>query len=616
LIYFVGNTTITNSAYAHASVDDVFSYFSGKEAIAVDTETTGLDPHTDKLLLLQLGDSDNQFVIDTGAVPAKTFSGLLASKLAIVHNSKFDYKFLKLNGVELNRIFDTKLAEMVIYAGFDSHPAGLRDVVERYIKVTLDKSEREGFTKLVPGQGFTEDQIVYAARDVRYLHEIMAYQQALISKYDLGYCVSIENEVVKSLGDIEINGVLLVPEKWRANALKHKERLTEVEGELDSVVRAEPKLAEFKKSYVQADLFGEAERDITLNYASPLQIKKVCKALGIAVESTNKESLDKLVGEHAFFPALQKHREVSKIVSTYGDSFLENINPTTKRVHTDFWQIVSTGRLSSSKPNMQNIPRSNSFRNCFEARPGYMWVSADYVSQELCLMADRSGEKVFIEALNNKEDLHCICATLLFGRTITKEDKAERTAAKTIVFGLCYGMGAQKLATSLRISIKEAEELMDRFAKAFPTVTAWLEDSGLSAKRGMKSVTQDICRRVRWFPNMREAQELRKAEDPNWRRIYIIEGGTEREGKNHLIQGSAANITKEALIEVRNLIKSSYPNSYLIGQVHDSIECEVQSTNSEEFAKDMEIVMVRAASKYLTHVRMGVDITVTTCWTK
>lgn len=274
-----------------------------------------------------------------------------------------------------------------------------------------------------------------------------------------------------------------------------------------------------------------------------------------------------------------------------------------------------------NSPNIQNIPSGNNFRNCFEARDGFLWVSSDFSGQELNIMADRSNELVFIEALNNNEDLHSKSASLLFNKVITKNDKAERNAAKTITFGLCYGMSYLKLSNKLEISEESAKDLLSKYEKAFPVLMGWLSKAGKQVIKDKKAVTLDICKRIRWFPKLKEAEELRKLEKKDWKSILTIEGSAEREGKNHLVQGSGANITKEALVAVRNLIykynnKHNSEVAFLIGTVHDSIDCEAREDIAEEFAKDMESEMVRCGNKYVTKVKMGVDTTITKYWTK
>jgi DNA polymerase I-like protein with 3'-5' exonuclease and polymerase domains len=631
MIHFVGNSMIVEGDLVHPStIAECVEYFKYHTHIAVDTETQGRDPHSKKILSLQIGDDRNQWVIDCRTINILRFKELLESKICIFHNAKFDYKFLKHAGILVENIYDTMLAECVIYCGYEKFGYSLKDVTLRYLNIDLDKSTRGEFYKL-ESEPFTDGQIEYAALDVTYLHQIMALQQEKITQYNLQYCVNLENEVVKALADIEYNGFILNKEKWLQNAISYEDKLKQMENTLDNIVLSDSKLCDvYKPKYIQADLFGYTSRDLDINYASPTQIKGICDTLGFQVDSTNDRELTKLAKLHPFFKELQNYRELAKVVSTYGKSFLNYINHSTSKVHTDFWQIKNTGRVSSGSKsmnacNVQNIPGDNKFRNCFEAREGFLWVSIDYNGQELRLMADGSKEKGFIDVLNRGEDLHCYAGSMMFKRTITKSDKELRNKAKTINFGKPYGMGPPKLADTLNITVDEANELFDLYAKSFPRLNAWLARQGKFAKENWYSTTFAPCYRKRWYPDMKIAAELRKTvqkgDKETWKRILTIEGQTERNGGNQPIQGSGADITKEALVEVRRLIQQyniryNSEVAFLICTVHDAIDCEVREDLAERFSKDMERVMIECGNKYVTDVKMEADITITKYWTK
>jgi len=449
MIYYIGPAPAVESTFKLSTVEDCLEYFKNHESIAIDTETQGRDAHVKKILSLQIGDANNQYVIDCRYTDIKKFKNLLESKLCILHNAKFDYKFLKASGIVMEHIYDTMLSECVIYAGYESFGYGLKDLTSRYLNIDLDKTTRGDFYKLT-SQPFTDKQIEYAALDVAYLHQIKELQHRKIRRYDLQYCVDLENEVVKALADIEYNGISFNVQAWLDNARQYEAKQKDIEGLLDTIVVGDPILSlQYKPKYVQTNLFDLPRRESNINYSSPSQIHKIFRELGYEVESTDDRTLSKYVDKHPFFKKLQEYREVSKIVSTYGEAFCEYINPHTMKIHTDFWQIKSTGRVSSGSkdmnaPNMQNLPQDNKFRNCFIASPGFSWISIDYSAQELRLMADGSKEEGFINVLNAGEDLHCYAGSMMFKKTITKADKDLRNKAKTINFGkikslsLCY----------------------------------------------------------------------------------------------------------------------------------------------------------------------------------
>lgn len=546
MIHYIGPNPAVESTFKLSTVQECLDYFEDHDSIAIDTETQGRDPHVKKILSLQIGDKSNQFVIDCRFVDIRRFKDLLESKLCILHNAKFDYKFLKTHGIVMDKIYDTMLAECVLYAGYESFGYGLKDLAHRYLDIDMDKSTRGDFYKLT-GQPFTDKQIEYAALDTAYLHQIKELQEIKIQKYDLQYCVDLENQVVKALADIELNGISFNIRSWLENAKEYEKKQSDIQHELDNVVISDPVLSKiYKPKYVQTNLFDLPTRECGINYSSPSQILKIFKELGHTVESTDDRTLSKHVHLHEFFQKLQAYREVAKIVSTYGKAFCDYINPHTMKIHTDFWQIKSTGRVSSGSkdmnaPNMQNLPQDNKFRNCFVASPGYSWISIDYSAQELRLMADGSKEEGFINVLNQGEDLHCYAGSMMFKKTITKADKDLRNKAKTINFGKPYGMGPNKLADTLSISIEEAENLFKVYAESFPKLNSWLARQGKSAKENMYSLTFAPCKRRRWYPDMKKARELRatvqEGDKATWKEIMIIEGQTERNGMNHPIQG-------------------------------------------------------------------------------
>lgn len=630
MIYFIGNNSLVESPlYQQSTIDFCLDYFKDHKYIQIDTETQGKDCYVKKILSLQIGDYENQWVIDCRVVDILRFKELLESKICILQNAKFDYKFLKHSGIVLERIYDTMLAECVIYCGYEKFGYGLLAIAKRYLDVDLDKTTRGEFYK-IKDENFTDKQIEYASLDVKYLEQIKDKQQELLTKYNLQYCVDLENEVVKALADIEYNGMYLNRDKWSQNTNDSQVKLLLLEKELDRVVSGDSTLNRIYRPSGIQNLFGEEERQLNINYASPSQMKMIFCQLGYPVESTDDRELSKLVDKHEFFKILSDYRETAKIVSTYGMGFLDYINPHTGRVHTSFWQVLNTGRVSSGSkddnaPNLQNIPADNKFRNCFEARPGFKWVSIDYSGQELNLMADGSGEQGFIDVLNRGEDLHCYAGSMMFKKPVTKADKDLRNKAKTINFGKPYGMGVNKLADTLSISIEEAEGLFREYSIAFPVLNKWLADQGKFAKQNMYSLSFKPCERRRWYPDMRIAKDLRNTVESGdretWKRILTIEGQTERNGGNQPIQASGADITKEALIGVRNLIyRHNYEFdsevAYLICTVHDAIDVEVREDIAESFAKDMADIMIECGNKYVSKVKMKVDVTITNFWQK
>lgn len=631
MVYVVGEgyNLFDSVEWSFASVGDCLSYFKDHTFIAVDTETQGRDPHSKKILSLQIGDGENQFVIDCRKVNILIFKNLLESKTCILHNAKFDYKFLKAAGIILDKIYDTMLAECVIYCGYEKFGYSLKDVVFRYTANTLSKDTRGDFFKIT-SQPFTDTQILYASRDVKYLHEVMYKQLELINKYALNACLELENEVVKALADIEYNGMILDRAPWMTLYYSNVKRLREIETELDKILLAETSL-NYKTSDVPNLFSDDLVRKLNINYSSPVETLKVSNKLLTflkqpLISSTEDKVISKLGKLHPFFKELSNYREFAKRISTYGKKFLNSINSKTGRVHTDFWQVLVTGRVSSGNketgaPNLQNIPgqtngeTDNSFRNCFKSRAGFKWVSADYSQQELMIMADVSEEEALIYALNNNEDLHLYVGSIMFNRKLDKvKDKPIRTKVKTINFGKAYGMGPSSFADRMQISKEEAFDLFNLYSKSFPKLTKWLKEEGDRAVRFKHTKTVSPVERIRWYPELKGLSMY--DYDYNEKTAQV-----KRNGPNTVIQGTAANICKEALVGVRNLIneynhKYGTEVAYLICTVHDAIDVEVREDLARDFAKEMGDIMISLGNKYVRNVSMKVDITITDEWTK
>jgi DNA polymerase-1 len=231
-------------------------------------------------------------------------------------------------------------------------------------------------------------------------------------------------------------------------------------------------------------------------------------------------------------------------------------------------------------------------------------------------MADASNETSFIQAMNEGKDPHCFAGSLMFKREITKADKELRQKSKTINFGKPYGMGPSKLAKTLKCSMPEAKELFDLYAAAFPNLNKWLEDQGKFAVNNLYSKTLEPCKRRRWYPKIREARNLRDND-----MLSSVVAEVTRFGMNHPIQGSGADIVKEALVEARNLV-IQYNTTHnkevarLLITVHDEIDCEVLEEFSQEFANKLEELMIMCGNKYVTQVNMEVDTTITKVWQK
>jgi DNA polymerase-1 len=611
MIHFCGNQS-WGSQFISVTPNEILDYFNSHKSIQLDTETTGRDCRTKKILSLQLGDKDNQFVIDVRSVPIKLFKELIESKECLAHNAKFDYKFLLNNGIVMNSIYDTMLAHIVIFNGLDIK-YGLDSVVKQLLDITLSKDTRGEFYK-IQDEAFTDKQIEYAALDVAHLHCIKRIQQKFIDKFDLQFAVDVENEALKSFADIEYNGIYLDSEEWLKIAKRNELSLIDLEYELDNYLISK----HIKKPMnFGVDLFNTTIRQLDINYSSPTQLLSLLRDIGHSILDTNDRSLQKIKSDE-FVKLLLKSRELSKKISTYGRGFINYINKFTGRVHTDFWQIKHTFRVGSGSkdmnaPNVQNIPSSNEYRNCFKPRPGYKWVSIDYSSQELRIMADFSDEDAFIDALNSGEDLHCFAYNKMTGESITKADKEKRNKAKILNFGKAYGMSPYKLQDQLEISIEEANLLFEQHANAFPKLNSWLDTQAEFGKKNNYIILNPIHKGRRWYQD-----GLNITSKTDFKDKLKIQGEIGRASMNTPIQGTAAVAVKIAMSNIRNYLIANnlWQNKvYMICTVHDQIDFEVHNDYLDIVPK-LEEIMIDSANIFVTKVNMEVETTITTVWQK
>tara|TARA_R110002020_G_scaffold208452_6_gene414214 strand:- start:19584 stop:21494 length:1911 start_codon:yes stop_codon:yes gene_type:complete len=618
------------------TIEEAVEYCLKADILGVDTETEGLDFLTKKLIMFQIGDDKEQFVIDTRHISIEPFREVLESKniLKLLHHVKFDYKFIKKwANIELECIYDTKLVESILNCGREGIDTSLLGVTKKYLNITLDKEERNKFIDL-ESTPFTETQIVYGANDVKYLDIIRRAQLDQIVENDLGPLVDLENGAALAFADIEYNGMEFDKDKWIANAQSHEIALEKYEKELDNIIIQTESLGNHMKKSIQGNLFTPVEelRKVDVLWSSPKQVLAVFSDYGLDLEKVNAFELSKYRRDYPLVDKYIQYKVKQKIISTYGKSFVKYISDDGK-VRTSFWQILNTGRVSSGskrdrKPNMQNIPADNTFRNCFHAREGYKIVSVDYSGQELRIIAAGSKDPVWIKCIEAKQDLHSVCAELVYGeewKNAAEKDcafylhnkqkcncskhKKLRTNVKTINFGLAYGMSKFKLSDTLKIPVQQADKLIRKYFTAFPKIKHFLELLGRFGKQYGFICTYAPYRRKRWFgdwsPNL-------KADTEGFKTL----GRIERASKNTPIQGTGADMIKSAMVKIREYIKKHDFPGYLITQVHDEIGVEVVAERAQEWAVIQSELMEEAGAEIIDSIKMEVEYTISEKWCK
>jgi DNA polymerase I-like protein with 3'-5' exonuclease and polymerase domains len=564
--------------------------------IALDTETSGLDPHKDKVLLLQLGTATEQAVVDAEAISAEAVAQVFRPDRTIVlHNASFDLKMIRKRFGDLVDLFhakvmDTLLVELILRNGRRSELAdpgfGLKSLAMRYAGMDLDKTVRESFYGIESVASLSETELRYALRDVEATWKVFERQAPLLERDGLVKVAAIECAAAITFAEMELEGAPIDVAEWS--------KLVE-EAKSDSAIARKALDREFG-SVADRDLFGGT----TLNYDSDQDVLEALKKLGLELTSARREVL--LATGHPAAKALAEYREHQKIVSTYGDAFLAHVHPLTKRLHPRFTAVgATTGRASCSEPNLQNIPAGSAFRRCFRAPPGRKLVAADYVGAELRIIAEASRDPAFIDTFLRGGDLHSIVASQIFQKPVSKTENPDlRARAKAINFGLAYGMGAQGLANQIGVPLPEAEALLDRYFRAFPKIREYLNRSAREALA--RGIAETMAGRKFWFLDMR-----REGRD---------EGTMIRVAKNMPIQGTNADMTKLAMARVVRALRENMLDAHLVNMVHDELLIE----SDEGIAEDVRRIVIRemtSAGQELIHeVPIEIDAKVADTWSK
>jgi len=657
MIYTYG---VNNEQFEERSREFICSYFSDKEWIEVDSETLGLDCHKDKLLCLQLGDYDNQFVIHADKV--WEFKELLENSKLIFHNAKFDLKFLYKIGIWPRELYDTMLAEKVLYCGIKTHKAALNVVAKNRLNIDLDKSVRENIGK----EGLTERVIRYAADDVKYLGKIKDSQAIELEKWGLFKALEMENQYVLPLAYIEYCGVGFDKKAWEEKCIKDEKALLEKEQALDQYI-----IENDYKQFInkQLDLFS-TETTTNINWSSSLQVVKLFKFLGINTkiiengeekDSVEAKHIEKYKGEFPIIEKYMAYKEADKVVSTYGRSWFDKISPITGRIHTTYQQIMDTGRISSGSkrdgtPNLQNIPSDVDTRGCFVAEKDNDFIVADFTAQEDMIFVEYSREPKMIEFYNDttrKRDGHSFVAKMCFPAELenipeekVKEERGDlRDQAKKAKFAIHYGGNGTTIAANINIPTEEGDYIYNGYMTGFPGIAAYFKKvkteslrNGyilISPRTGRKSFIwgYDKYRQLnkeinRDFWEKWKIEKLR-AQEGNETSLYFemkqkirdyfnIKGEIEKKALNYPIQGSAGETTKLATIfffewlrerQLFNVVK-------IVNTVHDEIDTENPKEYSQEVAAMLEETMAKAGDLYCSVVKLKATTGISKKWQK
>ena len=583
---------------------------SSTHPVAWDTETSDLDPRKAELVgigccwseeetaYIPLGHREGQQIDRTLALTAlqPILEGENYPK--VLQNAKFDRLILRAQGIKLGGVtFDTMLASYVLNPD-SSH--SLKLMATQYLGLTPVT-----YAELVPkGKTIADlsipDAAYYCGLDAYMTWHLYDQFQGDLAKYPelekLLYTVELPLEPV--LAEMEFTGIRIDTNYLHKFSQQLEQDLATIEKQAYAAAGEEFNLGSPKQ--LSVILFDKLHLD-------PKKSRRIKTGY-----STDHATLEKLQGDHPVIDAILENRTLAKLKSTYVDALPELVSPKTHRVHTDFNQATtSTGRLSSSNPNLQNIPIRTAFsrqiRQAFLPETGWLLAAADYSQIELRILAHLSQEPVLLNAYQNNEDIHTVTARLIFDKEeITSE---ERRLGKIINFGVIYGMGAQKFAREAKVTVAQAKTFIDKFNDRYSQVFHYLEQ--LKREVISQGYVTTILGRRRYFQFEGDQVKALRETSPeaiDLSRIKFSQYDAQalRSAANAPIQGSSADIIKLAMVKIHEVLQNY--QARLLLQVHDELVLEVPPQEWEELQPQIKSAMESAVSlsvPLLVEVRSG-----------
>jgi DNA polymerase-1 len=584
-----------------ADFKELLKQIVNAEKVAIDTETTNTDPLLAKLVGISLCLSpDKAYYIPLAHQMAENLAAkivlpelekALQGKLIIAHNAKYDYLVLQRAGWKIaNDFFDTMIADYLLRPTSRHSLEACSQEEFNYemipIKNLIGVGKKQVTFDLVP----TGQACEYAAEDANITFRLYQVLEEKLVRADLyNLFKNIELPLIYSLAKMEQNGVKIDVDILNEMSRENQKRLGKLTKEIYEIAGSQ-----FNINSTQ-----QLGKVLFENLNIP-PVKKTKTGY-----STDVTVLEVLAKDYEIARKLMEYRTISKLESTYITALPKLVNPETGRVHSSFNQTVaSTGRLSSSNPNLQNIPvrseMGKEIRLAFVAEnKDKVLIAADYSQIELRILAMLSQDEKMINAFQQQKDIHSETASIIYEVPQPEITSEQRRYAKIINFGLIYGMGAFRVANELNISRKEAQEFIDNYFNKFPTIQKYLQNSVEEATR--KGYAETIFGRKLFLPALNSSNRQRVNE-------------AARVATNMPIQGSAADIIKIAMINLHQKIKDN-DDIKMIMQVHDELVFEVNKNIADEAQKMIKTEMENALpSEFSKIVPLVVDIGIGDNW--
>lgn len=591
-------TRLYNLHYDYQLVDneekmrDLFQKLITTQVLSLDTETTGTDPISAELVGMSFSFEENQAfyvpVPPDGEEAQKIvniFKPVFENEktVKVGQNIKYDLLVLENYGVTLKgKMFDTMIAHYVLQPELRHGMDYLAEIYLKYDTIKIEEligpkgKNQKNMRDLPPNEVYK-----YACEDADVtlkLKNVLEGELAENGVKDL--FEEIEMPLVPVLAYMERNGVRIDTEALKETSRHFTARMNQIEEEVHQLAGTNFNIASPKQ--VGEILFDK------------LKIVEKAKKTKSGQYVTSEEVLESLKGKHEIVGKILEHRGLKKLLGTYIDALPQLINPKTGRIHTSFNQTVTaTGRLSSSNPNLQNIPVRNEdgkeIRKAFIPDDGCEFFSADYSQIELRIMAHLSEDPHMIEAFNEEQDIHAATAAKIYKEPLEGVTREQRSKAKTANFGIIYGISVFGLAERLNVDRKEAKALIDGYFETYPHVREYMDKSIRSARE--KGYIETIFKRKRYLPDINSHNA-------------VVRGYAERNAINAPIQGSAADIIKVAMVRIYQRFMKEGIRSKMILQVHDELNFSVLP---EEKEKVKQIVISEMESAYKMKVPLRAD---------
>lgn len=726
MIYLVSHnkSLFQTDKYIEATIEQAMSVLLPLKLCQLDTETKGLDCHTKALLTIQLGNKNNQVVIDWTTLTLKekqiVKNYLESDRLFLGWNLMFDLTFLYVQGIYPKHIWDGMIAEQLLYLGYPAQmrEKSLKAAAWNYLNINIDKTVRG---KII-NDGLTTEVVIYAAGDVTYIEDIKEKQDIEVEKQGMKLAVELECEFVKSLAYFKYCGVHLDITKWKAKMAKDQAKLDKAISKLNAWVVAwdkenphngydiqypELKYPRYSADYpnevkrlikdgykrfpqedlqtpdgkvdaykkviknqftqidTQGDLFTgfDTEPKCVVNWSSQKQVIPLFELLGINVETFDKKTKQKKKSIEAnvlkpqkndfpIIPIFLEYQEAAKVVSTYGQNWLNAINPKTGRIHADFHSIgTDTARVSSGggvwKLNMQNLPHDPETRACFTSEEGNAWLSADYQSQESRIIASVSKDEKMIDLFEHGcGDVHSLVAYMSYPNIIPRDTKIEdikklyhnwRQKAKSIEFAINYGGDYNTISKNDGIPVEEAKEIYDNFMEGFPGIKRYQDYCRAAVMRDGYILLNPLTGHRAHIYDAEELKETRnKMQEPGFWEYYqnarrrnpqdeIVQevrhymqrkAASEKQSINYRIQNRGAMCFKLSSIKLFNWIV----DHKLIDKVkmcvpaHDEFNLECPVAIKEQIGKVLIDCMIAGGKPFCPNVFLGADIDINDHW--